>query len=106
MSPDEGFMHNSGCTMFNISVALTTAGLREWMFVAALVFEYIGVLRRAGPQAWVHNEVCLSAFPLTCLEFEPARKRIKPNIYVAFMFENIIPVERRCRYALQVSGRA
>jgi len=56
-SPEDGFMSNTGCTLFNVSVALTTAGLHEWMFVAALVFEYIGVLKRAGPQAWVHSEL-------------------------------------------------
>lgn len=56
-TPDDGFMMNSGCTLFNVSVALTTVGLREWMFVAGLVFEYIGILKRAGPQSWVHNEL-------------------------------------------------
>lgn len=57
VSPDDGFTNNTGVTLFNVTISLTSAGLSQWIFVAGLVFEFIGILKRTGPQKWIYDEL-------------------------------------------------
>jgi secreted Zn-dependent insulinase-like peptidase len=48
---------NSMFSAFTVSISLTVKGLATWTAVAEKVFEYIAMLRRAGPQRWIHDEI-------------------------------------------------
>ena len=56
-SEDDGFSHNTSCTMFNVTICLTKNGLKDWEFVVSMVMEYIGLLLREGPQKWIFDEM-------------------------------------------------
>jgi len=51
-----GFEDNTSCSLFIIQIQLTLEGLKNWIFVVGMVFEYIGILRREGPQLWIFEE--------------------------------------------------
>lgn len=46
-----------GTGLFNISIGLTTEGLAQYHEVVKAVFQYISLMKRAGPQEWIVNEV-------------------------------------------------
>ncbi len=52
-----GYENNTACTLLVVQIQLTSSGLHDWRFVAGLVYEYIGVLEREGPQKWVFDEM-------------------------------------------------
>jgi nardilysin len=56
-----GAERSSAAFVFEVAIALTDAGLAAGpgagLAPAGLVFAYIGLLARSGPQAWVHAEV-------------------------------------------------
>eukprot|EP00510_Aplanochytrium_minuta_P008410 CAMPEP_0184049446 /NCGR_PEP_ID=MMETSP0956-20121227/3433_1 /TAXON_ID=627963 /ORGANISM="Aplanochytrium sp, Strain PBS07" /LENGTH=1476 /DNA_ID=CAMNT_0026341775 /DNA_START=261 /DNA_END=4691 /DNA_ORIENTATION=+ len=53
----DGFEDNTACTMLNLTIVLTRQGLQEWIYVAGMVFEYIGLLLRTEPQKWIMDEL-------------------------------------------------
>ena len=57
VSLEDGFTCNTGVTLFNVTISLTSAGLSQWIFVAGIVFEFIGIMRRKGPEKWIHDEL-------------------------------------------------
>ncbi|KAG2444954.1 hypothetical protein HXX76_001690 [Chlamydomonas incerta] len=59
---EDGYATNSCCSLFGVDVTLTEKGLAAGpggcgLAVAALVFAFINMLRRAGPQEWVWQEM-------------------------------------------------
>jgi nardilysin len=52
-----GHERSSAAWLFSVGVTLTEAGLAAWRDVAALVFQYIRLLRDAGPQRFVFDEL-------------------------------------------------
>ncbi|KAG2448487.1 hypothetical protein HYH02_006378 [Chlamydomonas schloesseri] len=59
---EDGYATNSCCSLFGVDVTLTEKGLGAGpggcgLAVAALVFAYINMLRAAGPQEWVWEEM-------------------------------------------------
>ena len=62
---DGGTDRSSAAYVFEVSVTLTDAGLEAGpgagLAAAGLLFSYVGLLARAGPQAWVHEEVAAIA---------------------------------------------
>ncbi|GBG32235.1 Insulin-degrading enzyme [Hondaea fermentalgiana] len=51
-----GFEHNTSSSVVLIQVRLTMQGLINWIFVAGIIYEYIGMLQRKGPQKWIYEE--------------------------------------------------
>jgi nardilysin len=54
---DGGHERSSAAWLFQTTITLTEAGLENKMEVASLFFQYLHMLRQAGPQEWVFNEV-------------------------------------------------
>ncbi|KXZ55212.1 hypothetical protein GPECTOR_3g355 [Gonium pectorale] len=59
---DDGYASNSCCSLFGVDVTLTEKGLAAGpggcgLAVAGLVFAYVSMLRREGPQEWVWQEM-------------------------------------------------
>lgn len=54
---EDDFESNSMCTIFNVAVTLTAQGLANWTQVVHAVLLYLDMLRREGPQRWVHDEI-------------------------------------------------
>ena len=52
-----GHERSTAAWLFSAGVTLTEAGVGAWRDVAALVFQYIRLLRDAGPQRWVFDEL-------------------------------------------------
>ena len=52
-----GHERSSAAWLFSVGVTLTEAGLASWRDVAALVFQYIRLLRDSGPQRFVFDEL-------------------------------------------------
>ena len=46
-----------GSGLFNISIGLTPDGLAQYQEIVKAVFQYISVMKRAGPQQWIVDEV-------------------------------------------------
>ena len=46
-----------GSGLFNISIGLTTDGLAQYQEVVKAVFQYIALMKEAGPQEWIVDEV-------------------------------------------------
>ena len=46
-----------GSGLFNISIGLTTHGFAQYQEVVKAVFQYIAVMKQAGPQEWIVDEV-------------------------------------------------
>lgn len=53
----DGFEDNTACTMLNLTLVLTRQGLRQWVYVAGMVFEYIGILLKTKPKKWIMDEL-------------------------------------------------
>ena len=51
------FDENSMFSIFLITVNLTSVGVANWLDVAQKVFEYLEMLRRAGPVDWIEEEI-------------------------------------------------
>ena len=49
--------NNSIYSFFGISVYLTERGLANWIYVVKLVYLYIDLLKREGPQEWIFREL-------------------------------------------------
>eukprot|EP00959_Pyramimonas_sp_CCMP1952_P162035 3387819-Pyramimonas_sp.AAC.1 len=54
---DSGHEKSSACWLFGIAITLTEAGLDRMYDVAGLLFQYIAMLKAAGPQEWVFREI-------------------------------------------------
>jgi secreted Zn-dependent insulinase-like peptidase len=57
---DDGHCRNTAYSLFSVEVDLTGEGLAAGpgfgLAVVALFFEYVAMLRQAGPQKWVWDE--------------------------------------------------
>ncbi|PAA89419.1 hypothetical protein BOX15_Mlig019571g1, partial [Macrostomum lignano] len=63
----------AGFDFFRVSADLTEAGLANRAAVLRAVFQCVGQLRRAGPQAWVHRELSdLAALAFRYRDREPS----------------------------------
>lgn len=51
-----GFQDTTSCSLLLIQIHLTVEGMINWIYVISLVFEYIGILQRDGPQKWLYEE--------------------------------------------------
>ena len=47
--------------LFWVTITLTDKGLANWMYVANSVFQYLNMLRIAGPQKWIFEEIKAAA---------------------------------------------
>eukprot|EP00924_Labyrinthula_sp_SR-Ha-C_P002309 snap_masked-scaffold_16-processed-gene-0.20-mRNA-1 protein AED:0.19 eAED:0.23 QI:0/-1/0/1/-1/1/1/0/1581 len=56
----EGNEDNTMFTLFILQITLTHLGVAHWVTVVALVFQYIGMLVRSGPQKWFSDEIAES----------------------------------------------
>lgn len=45
-----------GSGMFMMQVRLTEEGLKQYKEIVKVVFQYINIIREAGPQKWIHDE--------------------------------------------------
>ena len=54
---DGSMDNNSMFAIFNITITLTPKGLANWFQVVALLFAYLHMLHRNGPQEWVYQEL-------------------------------------------------
>lgn len=54
---ESGFEHNTSCALFSISVTLTEQGMDHIHEVLTVIFQYLDMLRRVGPQKWVYEEI-------------------------------------------------
>ncbi len=52
-----GHERSSAAWLFTVGVTLTDAGLAAWRDAAGLVFQYCSLLRAAGPQRWIFDEL-------------------------------------------------
>ncbi|CAM9115596.1 unnamed protein product [Discosporangium mesarthrocarpum] len=52
-----GFTSGSSCAMFCVTFDLTQTGVRHWLDIVTALFEYVGMLRREGPQEWIFEEI-------------------------------------------------
>ena len=50
-------VENSSFSLFQVAISLTEKGVEMWKEVAALVFEYIGLLTATGCLQWAHEEL-------------------------------------------------
>ncbi|KAH9257924.1 hypothetical protein BASA81_003943 [Batrachochytrium salamandrivorans] len=57
VSLEDGFTHNSGVSLFNITISLTPLGMGQWIFVVALLFEFLGIVQRCGLEKWIFDEL-------------------------------------------------
>lgn len=57
--PYSSFMFTcaSSCCREQVSITLTDLGLDRWQDVVTTVFQYIAMLKAAGPQEWVFEEL-------------------------------------------------
>ena len=46
-----------GSGLFNVSIGLTTEGLAQYPEIVKAVFQYISLMKQAGPQKWIVDEV-------------------------------------------------
>lgn len=53
---ETNFESNSMYSLFNVSITLTTLGLANWTMVTNLLFRYLDVIKKEGPQEWIFNE--------------------------------------------------
>ncbi|XP_076440302.1 nardilysin-like isoform X2 [Babylonia areolata] len=53
-----GFDQNNLWSSFNVTILLTDAGMEGVIEVVSIVFEYIAMLSKCGPQAWFYKELC------------------------------------------------
>lgn len=53
----ENFCNNSMFSLFSVSISLTDLGFANWVVVVDMVFEYIRMLRKLGPQKWLFDEL-------------------------------------------------
>ncbi|CAM9583212.1 unnamed protein product, partial [Phaeothamnion confervicola] len=54
---DGGYENNTSCALFTVAVSLTKAGVAAWPSVVEALFAYLGMLKQAGTQKWVFDEL-------------------------------------------------
>jgi insulysin len=61
--------------MFHISIRLTTEGFKQYKKIVEVVFQYIGLIKQAGPQQWVMEELkSMAAVDFRFKQKSPASK--------------------------------
>lgn len=70
---EEGYHSNSFLSLFTVSITLTAAGLAAGrgfgLEVAALLFQYLAMLRQRGPQEWVWRELKVRSRRMALLSY-------------------------------------
>jgi nardilysin len=49
--------NNSMFAIFNVTSVLTPKGLANWFTVVSVIFAYLRMLQREGPQEWIYQEI-------------------------------------------------
>lgn len=52
-----GHERSSAAWLFGVGITLTDAGVARWAEAVGLLFAYVDMVRRAGPQKWIWEEI-------------------------------------------------
>eukprot|EP00752_Nemacystus_decipiens_P004086 g3739.t1 len=84
-----GFNSSSCCATFCVSFYLSKAGVRHWLDVVDILFRYIGMLRREGPQEWVFQEIR----DVANIQYR-FQQESEPDEWVEMLAEQMLPTAR------------
>ena len=97
-SPEDSFYNNEMYSMFEISLTLTEEGAKNLEEVIRYIHQYIGMLRKKGPQEWLWKE--LKGIAENDFRFE---EEMSAHSYVSELcvaMQNLPPEHYLCGYDL------